>query len=182
MQESFEGPLVEARLVQATLAGDGAAFNELVRLHGRRVFNFLHHMTRQPQDAEDLAQQTFIKAYRNLHRFDTSRPLAGWLLTIARRTALNHFRAARKWEEVPEDAASNDPTPATQVETRDEVDDIWEQARRRLSPREFRVLWLRYGENLSIAETARAAGLTQTHVKILVFRARRRLLSRGPQP
>jgi RNA polymerase sigma-70 factor (ECF subfamily) len=103
------------------------------------------------------------------------------LLTIARRTALNHCRSAKKWEEVPENAASDDPSPATRAEEHDEVDDIWEQARRRLSQREFQVMWLRYGENLSIAETARAAGLTQTHVKILVFRARRRLLPRGPQ-
>jgi len=177
-----EAAPVEAELVHATLAGDNQAFTELVRLHSRRVYNFLHQMTRQSQDAEDLAQQTFIKAYNNLHRFDTTRPLASWLLTIARRTALNHFRAAKRWEEMPEEIPSGDPTPATQIEERDQVDDIWEQARRRLSQREFEVMWLRYGENLSIVETARVAGLTQTHVKILVFRARRRLVSRGLQP
>lgn len=173
---------LEAELVQETLAGNRQAFTDLVHLHSRRVFNYLYQMTRQSQDAEDLAQQTFIKAFRNLHRFDTSRPLAGWLLTIARRTALNHFRGAKPWEEMPEDAASDDASPATQAEERDQVDDIWETARRRLSQREFEVMWLRYGENLSVAETARAAGLTQTHVKILVFRARRRLLARGIQP
>jgi len=171
----------EAELVHETLAGDGGAFGELVRLHSRRVFNFLNQMTRQPQDAEDLAQQTFIKAYKNLHRFDTSRPLAGWLLTIARRTALNHFRGVKKWEELPEEVPNDEPTPATVVEEQEEVDDIWAQAKRQLSTKEYRVMWLRYGENLSIAETARVAGLTQTHVKILVFRARRRLLPRGPQ-
>ncbi len=172
---------VEAELVHATLAGDHAAFRDLVQMHSRRVYNFLHQMTRQSQDAEDLAQQTFIKAYKNLHRFDTSRPLACWLLTIARRTALNHFRSAKRWEEVPDEVASAEPSPASQAEGQDAVDDIWEHARRRLSEREFRVMWLRYGENLSIAETARVAGLTQTHVKILVFRARRRLLPRGSE-
>jgi RNA polymerase sigma-70 factor (ECF subfamily) len=177
-----EAPPVEAALVHETLAGNGRAFSELVHLHSRRVFNFLYQMTRQSQDAEDLAQQTFIKAYRSLHRFDTSRPLASWLLTIARRTALNHFRAARPCDEMPDDVASAEPSPATQAEERDQIDDIWETARRRLSQREFDVMWLRYGENLSVAETARVAGLTQTHVKILVFRARRRLLSRGTQP
>jgi RNA polymerase sigma-70 factor, ECF subfamily len=182
LPDPAEAPPVEAELVHETLAGDGRAFSDLVRLHSRRVFNFLHQMTRQPQDAEDLAQQTFIKAYRNLHRFDTSRPLASWLLTIARRTALNHFRSAKKWEEMPEDTASTEPTPDTQAEANDRVDDIWETARRRLSEREFRVMWLRYGENLSVAETARVAGLTQTHVKILVFRARQRLVARGLQP
>jgi RNA polymerase sigma-70 factor (ECF subfamily) len=174
-----EAPPVEAELVHETLAGDGQAFGELVRLHSRRVFNFLNQMTRQPQDAEDLAQQTFIKAYKNLHRFDTSRPLAGWLLTIARRTALNHFRGAKQWDELPDEVPADDPTPATLAEEHEEVDDIWTQAKRQLSEKEYRVMWLRYGENLSIKETARVAGLTQTHVKILVFRARRRLLPRG---
>jgi RNA polymerase sigma-70 factor (ECF subfamily) len=180
--EPADAPPAEARLVQETLAGNGRAFSDLVHLHSRRVFNFLYQMTRQSQDAEDLAQQTFIKAYRSLHRFDTSRPLAGWLLTIARRTALNHFRSARPCDEMPEDLASAEASPATQAEGRDQVDDIWETARRRLAPREFQVMWLRYGENLSVADTARAAGLTQTHVKILVFRARRRLLARGSPP
>jgi RNA polymerase sigma-70 factor (ECF subfamily) len=182
LPEPVEAPPVEAELVHDTLAGNGGAFSELVRLHSRRVFNFLHQMTRQPQDAEDLAQQTFIKAYRSLHRFDTSRPLASWLLTIARRTALNHFRAAKPWDEMPDDVESVEPSPATQAEEHDQIDDIWETARRKLSQREFEVMWLRYGENLSVAETARVARLTQTHVKILVFRARRRLLPRGSQP
>jgi RNA polymerase sigma-70 factor (ECF subfamily) len=173
------GSAVEAQLVQATLAGDQAAFANLVQLHGRRVFHFLLRMTRQSQDAEDLAQQTFIKAYRSLHRFDTNRPFVSWLLTIARRTALNHFRGARAWDEMPEQVESNEPSPASVAEERDQVDDIWETARRRLSQREFEVMWLRYGENLSVAETARVAGLTKTHVKILVFRARQRLTARG---
>lgn len=181
LAEQVDAPPVEAELVNETLAGDGRAFGELVRLHSRRVFNFLNQMTRQPQDAEDLAQQTFIKAYKNLHRFDTSRPLAGWLLTIARRTALNHFRGAKHWDELPEELPADEPTPATVVEEHEEIDDIWAQARRQLSEKEYRVMWLRYGENLSIAETASAAGLTQTHVKILVFRARRRLLPRDTQ-
>ena len=172
---------VESELVRATLDGSARAFEEIVQLHGRRIFNYLNQMTRQAQDAEDLVQQTFVKAYQNLHRFDTSRPLVNWLFTIARRTALNHFRAARRWEEMPEDTPCVLPTPAREAETNDQVENIWEQARRRLSEKEFNVMWLRFGENLSTAETARVAGLTQTHVKILVFRARKRLLERPPQ-
>lgn len=170
------GDPAEAELVRASVAGDSRAFDALVQLHGRRVFNYIHQMTRQAQDAEDLAQQTFIKAHTHLHRVDTSRPLIGWLLTIARRTALNHFRAARRWEPVAEDLPATEPTPAQQAEDRDRVTDLWGHARRTLSPREYEVLWLRFAENLSIAETARVVGLTQTHVKILVFRARRTLM------
>ena len=123
-----------------------------------------------------VTQKTFIKAFRSLHRFDTGRPLINWLLTIARHTALNHFRAARPWVAIPEEAASAQPTPAHQVEERDEIENVWGRARAVLSAREYDVLWLRFGENLSTEETARAANLTVTNVKVIVFRARRRLL------
>jgi RNA polymerase sigma-70 factor, ECF subfamily len=174
--ESLETPPAEAELVRETLEGRTEAFAQIVHMHSARIFNFIHQMTRQAQDAEDLTQQTFIKAYQNLHRFDRTRPFAAWLFTIARRTALNHFRAARKWEEMPEEAASNEPSPARQTENRDNVNSLWERARRILSPREFEVMWLRFAEELSVEETAKVTGLTRPHVKILVFRARHQLM------
>ena len=164
------------------LRGDEAAkgetpdFENVVRLHSSRVFNFVYQMTRHRHDAEDVVQQSFIKAYNNLHRFDGSRPIINWLLTIARRTALNHFRSAKRWEEVPDSAASNEPSPSTVEERREEKENLWADARRLLSQREFQVLWLRFGEDLSIEETAQICGLTQTHIKVIVFRAKKLLM------
>ena len=169
----------EVSLVRASQAGSPRAFEDIVRTHSQRVFNYLHHMTRHRQDAEDLSQQTFVKAYQNIHRFDTTRPLINWLLTIARRTALNHFRSAKRWDEISDEAACTHPSPAHQVEKHDQLDNLWSRARRILSRREFEVLWLRFGEELSTAEAARAAGLTQIHVKVLIFRARQQLLKGG---
>lgn len=166
---------LDAELVAATLAGDGRAFDQIVRLHTSRVFNYIHHMTRHAQDAEDLTQQTFIKAYRALDRFDPGRSLIAWLLTIARRTALNHFRDTRRFEEFTEETPDIAASPARDAEHHDRVENLWMEARRLLPPKQYEVLWLRFGEELSVEETARVTGLTQTHVKILVFRARRRL-------
>lgn len=176
------GGRTEAELVGASLAGEPGAFDAIVQLHGSRVFHYIHHMTGQVQDAEDLTQQTFIKAFVNLHRIDTARPLIGWLLTIARRTALNHFRSVRPWEPLNEETPTSTPSPARQTEDRDRVDSLWTLARRALSPREFEILWLRFAEDLSVAETARVVGLTPTHVKILVFRARRTLMKLPSMP
>ncbi len=86
----------EGALIRAAAGGDTGAFGELVHTHHRRVFNFLRHMTRHHQDAEDLTQQTFIKAFHHLASFDLRRPLLNWLFTIARNTALNHFRDVKK--------------------------------------------------------------------------------------
>lgn len=164
-----------------TVTSETVNFEDMVRQHSTRLFNFVFQMTRQRQDAEDLVQQTFIKAYHNLHRFDGSRPIINWLLTIARRTALNHFRSFKKWEELPASAASNEPCPAARAEAREEKETIWTDARRRLSQREFEILWLRFGEDLSIEETARVAGLTQTHVKVIVYRAKQQLIKAHPR-
>lgn len=169
-------PADEAELVRDALGPNPRAFEDIVRLHTRRVFNFLYQLTRQRQDAEDLTQQTFIKAYHGLRRFDPKRPLINWLLTIARRTALNHFRAAKKWEALPDGLAATGPSPARSMEGKDESLTLWSRARRVLPQREFEVMWLRFAEELSTEDTARVAGLTQTHVKVLIHRARQHLL------
>ena len=166
----------DADIVRAAAGGDARAFEQLVHLYHRRVLNFLYQMTRQRQDAEDLTQQTFVKAFQHIHRVDCERPIVNWLFTIARRTALNHFRSARKWEFVPAEITSSEPSPARQLEQQDRAENLWARARRVLSQREFEVLWLRFAEELSTEETARIAGLTQIHVKVLVHRARQHLL------
>lgn len=171
----------DAELVRATLA-QPQAFAQIVQRYSRRVFNFLFQLTRHRQDAEDLTQQTFIKAYRNLHRFDCARPLINWLLTIARRTALNHFRDAKKWEVVPDDLASADPSPIRTVEHEEHKTNLWARARRILGQREFEVMWLRFGEELSIEETARITGLTTVYVKVIVHRARQQMLKGESRP
>src|ERR1700744_574766 len=82
----------EVRLVRRSVAGDAAAFEALIGLYGKRVYHFLHRLTRQSQDAEDLTQVTFIKAHAHLRDFDPDRPFVNWLFTIARREAVSHFR------------------------------------------------------------------------------------------
>jgi RNA polymerase sigma-70 factor (ECF subfamily) len=162
----------DVRLAHATVAGDASAFDQVVLRHHRRVFNFIHQLARQRQDAEDLTQQTFIKAFTHLARYDGSRPLINWLLTIARNNTLNHFRSVRPWTEIPDGCAGNEPSPATSAETRDRSDSLWRRARAVLSRRDYEILWLRFGEDLSVKEIAGIVALTETHVKVLIFRAR----------
>lgn len=166
----------ESAIVLAASRGNRGAFEQLVHLHHQRVLNFVYQMTRQRQDAEDITQQTFVKAFQHIDRVDPTRPIINWLLTIARRTTLNHFRSVRKWEYVPTELASGEPSPARQLEQQERSDNLWARARRVLSQREFEVLWLRVAEEMSVEETARVVGLTQIHVKVLVHRARQHLL------
>jgi RNA polymerase sigma-70 factor, ECF subfamily len=176
MAEGQSSCSTDVALIQGSLAGDSQSFAEIVRLYHGRVYGFLYQMMRHRHDAEDMTQQTFIKAYRNLGRFDARKPLINWLLTIARHGAINHFRDTKRWSEMPKDVISDERSPAVAAEHRERAENLWDRARAVLSPREFEVLWLRFGEELSTEETAQVVGLTQTHVKVLVFRARRALL------
>ncbi len=171
----------DAELVRQALAGRGAGFDAIVRRHGPRVFRYLLQLARHREDAEDLTQQTFLKAYRHLAAFDTSHSLIAWLLTIGRRTALNHFRDSRRWEPLTDREAAPAAAPDAAAEARDLRENLWDRARARLSAREFEVLWLRFGEGLSTQETARVLGLTQPHVKIIVYRAKQ-ALTKGMKP
>lgn len=166
----------EPALLRTAIAGDPQARDEMVRRHHGRVYAYLYQMTRHRADAEDLTQQTFIKALRYIERVDPDRPVIHWLITIARRTALNHFRDGPRWAELPEEVAGDTASPARRAEDRERVDQLWEKARRLLTPREFEILWLRFAEEMPIADLARAVSLTQIHVKVIIHRARHRLL------
>jgi RNA polymerase sigma-70 factor (ECF subfamily) len=165
----------DAALVEACLEGNSQAFDRLVRRHTARVFNYLLNMMRHRQDAEDVAQQTFIKAFTHLASFDRSHSFIAWLLTIARRTALNHFRSAKSFEAVNDETACVESEPASDLERKDRLATFWDAARRELSQREYDILWLRYAEDMPVEETARIMGLNTTHTKIIAFRARQRL-------
>jgi RNA polymerase sigma-70 factor, ECF subfamily len=154
--------------------GSAPAFEQLVAMHEARIFNYLRQMTSNLHDAQDLTQVTFVKAYRNLTRYDARHSFASWLFTIAKRTALNHFRDTRRTEELDERTLVETHTPAAQVEHHDEEESVWAKARR-LPRDQFEALWLRYAEGFSIEETARAMGTNQVRVRVLLHRGRGRL-------
>lgn len=163
-----------AALAARAGTGDDAAFAALVQAAGERLFNFLYRLTGQVQDAEDLSQETWLKAHRALARYQPHRPFLPWLFTIARRTWLNHCRAARSFEPLDENwpespGASRDP------DTGDQLDHLWRLARR-LHPRYHHVLWLYYAEGFDTGEVAAVLRTRPLVVKVLLHRARRALL------
>lgn len=167
-----EEPGVEAGLLaERARAGCEESFARLVTLFHGRIFNYLMQMTRNAHDAEDLTQVTFVKAYRNLGRFQSTHAFSSWLFTIARRTALNHFRAARPGDELTEEHPDGGDDPAESLARRDDRDAVWSMARR-LKPVQFELLWLRYGEGFSIEEAARILRINPITVRVLLHRAR----------
>lgn len=160
-------------------AGSHEAFAALVQLFHERIFRYLFHLTGNRQDAEDLTQETFLKAYTGMLRYSPNYSLATWLFTIAKRTASSHFRSLRVHEPLPEEDQCCSPAadPASSLAARDEQDYLWEAARR-LKPKQFEALWLRYGEGFSVAEVARIMGANLIYVKVLLHRGRNALARR----
>lgn len=108
--------LEEQRLTRRAVQGDQEAFAEIVRRHQGAVFRMcLRYVTQT--EAEDLAQETFLRAFLHRERFDPERPLAPWLLTIARRLSIDR---TRKKNETPDDAIEEAPStdPAADAEAR----------------------------------------------------------------
>ena len=139
-----------------------------------RIFNYLLRLTRNPHDAEDLTQVTFVKAYRNIHRYQPTYAFASWLFTIAKRTAFNHLRGSRPTEEIHEAIPSSAEDPGTILEKKDQNSSVWELAKK-LKPKQYEALWLRYSEGFSILEIAEIMNTNQIHVKVLLHRARKTL-------
>jgi RNA polymerase sigma-70 factor, ECF subfamily len=84
--------LDDSQVVAAYLAGDRKAFGELVERYQNRLLNFVYRTTGDRERAEDLVQETFIRVYRHLHRFDQSKKFSTWIYTIASNLAKNELR------------------------------------------------------------------------------------------
>lgn len=162
-------------LVRRAQAGSTDAFAALVDTFGPRILSYLVQFTGHTQDAEDLTQDTFVKAFRTLDQFRSPRAFPAWLFKIARRTALNHFRRQRDTHEVDPEHPGPGLDPATTASARDEWHNLWQLARR--LPADHReVLWLRYAEGLAIRDIARITRRTSIHVRVQLHRGRHQLL------
>ena len=164
--------LSDAELARLTQAGSLDAFEQFVVRYQGRVYGFVSNSCRQPADAREITQDTFLRAFQAIGQYDPSRSFAPWLFAIARRKCIDHFRAhpVATQEMRSEEADLNDP--AELLAREEDRRGLWDWARRRLPESQFQALWLRYVEDLSVAEIARALRKTGIHVKVLLFRAR----------
>ena len=175
-------PDVEASLVLRARKGDEVAWTALVRWHEEPVYR-LAYLTLGPglrttELAEDVAQETFVRAFLKLDEFEDGRPLRPWLLTIAanlarnqRRSAGRYWDALRRWWQERQPEKRLETAPAAR---RDDAQLLW-QAIERLSPAHQQALYLRYFLERDEAEMAQALDVAPGTVKSRLYRARRAL-------
>jgi len=191
IQTKLGEPVVdEMALVHAAKGGDVQAFEELVRRYDRNVFRIAQHITHNREDAEDVVQDAFLKAYENLNQFQGQSKFYTWLVRIAVNEALMKLRRLKpgrtvsldedvKTEEdsLPREVADWSPNPEQQY-NQAELKDILTRTIQGL-PMSFRTVFvLRDVEGLSTEETAEALELSVPAVKSRLLRARLQLRER----
>jgi RNA polymerase sigma-70 factor (ECF subfamily) len=178
---SVEGrPLVEQELIQRARNGDVSAFEELVRVHEQIALRVAFLVMGDRTDAEDVAQEAFVKAYHALGRFREDSPFRPWLLRIVRNEALNqrrrHGRQDRLSLRLANDSVSGDAAPSPETTVMAEVDRETVLAAVNALPDRYReVVAHRYLLGLSEAETAATLGIPAGTVKSRTARALQRL-------
>ncbi len=163
-------PLAEAKsLVTRARAGDLSALEHLYRTYERPVYTLARRLTRGPEDAEDVMQETFLEVCRSLRQWRGEGSLWGWIRTIAASKALMRYRREklREWEPLEENVVQREGDVPLQMDL--------EAALARLSDRTRAVVWLHDVEGYTHEEIAELMGMTTSFSKSQLARAHERL-------
>ena len=168
----------EPELIQRARQGDGAAWEELVHAHQEGAFRFAYLFLGDAGQAEDVAQEAFIRAFRSLDRFDSSRLFRPWLLSITANLAKNQRRSIHRYlaaiSRMGRETPGSETGLESGIENRLDSQALWE-AVRRLDPNDQQIIYLRYFLDLPVAETAETLGVAEGTVKSRLHRALSRL-------
>ncbi|HOW69431.1 MAG TPA: sigma-70 family RNA polymerase sigma factor [Phycisphaerae bacterium] len=157
--------------------GSSAAFGVLGQRYRPLLMRVLARRPVPGHETEDLVQDTLASAYAAIGSYDPSRPFAAWLTTIALHVAANHRRRRREDPVEHVERADPSPEPVDVLARQQEGHSLWIAVREALPARQYEAIQLRYVQELSVRDIASRMGITTIHVKVLLYRARRRLLS-----
>ena len=168
----------ESNLIQRATQGDAAAWEPLMLAHQEPVFRLAYLFLGDPDDAEDITQETFLRAYHNLKRFDSTRPLRPWLLSIAANLARNRHRSAARYLAALTRSFRAEPPTDLDVEQytalNQDAGQLW-KAVRRLNADDQQIIYLRFFLDLTTAEAAQTLDVAEGTVKSRLNRAVGRL-------
>lgn len=195
----------DERLIERFQSGERAAFEEIARRYRPRLLRFLRLRTRSIEAAEDLTQETLMKAFASLADLRRGEFFSGWLHRVAFRTFVDSTRRRRlecvSFDENDgvanlNDAASNGvfalkttprrpngaeydvASPEERILRADEGENVWRVARKTLTPKEFKALWARYVDGASDEEIGCELGISRGAARVALTRARQKLIAR----
>jgi RNA polymerase sigma-70 factor (ECF subfamily) len=168
--------------VELTRRGDPDAFRVLVERHSRAVYRLAWRMTANSHEAEDIVQETFLRAYKQLKRFDGRAAFGTWLHRIAVNCSLDQIRVRKRRQEIAVDTPDNaglqahasDPSPERSVQSA-QIRELLARAMQDLSDMERCAFTLRHHDGLGIEEISRTLGVHPNAAKHSIFRALKKL-------
>ena len=167
-------------LIKKTLQGDKRAFQSLVESYQGYVFSVAMKVLKNREEAEEAAQDSFVKAYRALASFGQRSKFATWLYQITWRTAIDRYRSRPKPRQSLDDdgsflqIADNEATPDQQLQQQN-VKSLIQMALGKMKPTDATLLTLYYLNEQSVKEISEITGLTESNVKVKLFRLRNTL-------
>lgn len=166
----------DTEVVRRVRSGDVESFEILVRRYERPVYNAVRRVVRDPEDARDLAQSVFLKAFGRLDSFDPRYRFFSWIYRIAVHEALNHVRGTVRLESIEGEGAATGPGPAERLEAVEGRRRL-EVAMSRLTPDHRAVILLRHFGECSYREIAETLAIPEKTVRSRLYDARRSLRS-----
>ena len=178
----FDQPPAIDAIIERCLQGDQAAWDEIVRLYWRKVFNVAYKFVGRHDMAEDLTQDIFLKLYRSLNTFDRRANFQTWLISVSRNLCIDHYRSVRKEREtMNRDVDASELTPASTdksaqalLEQRDRVT-MLRTALNKLPPTLRTAVLMRDIQELAYTEIAEKLGVPEGTVKSRINRGRTEL-------
>ncbi|KUG21672.1 rna polymerase sigma factor sigw [hydrocarbon metagenome] len=178
----------EAEIVARVLNGDRQAYALLIEEYKTPIYNLAYRMTRNSQDAEDLAQETFLRSFDQLFRYDAKRSFYTWLYTISLNIIRNHLKknSARRWDNFRQgekisvtgefdDKRFASQEPQVRDEWSKEREEKLERCLQKLSPELRELMVLRFYQGLSFEVISEITGLSLSAIKMRVYRGLEKL-------
>ena len=162
-------------IVQAVLAGEKNRFAEIVDQHKNLVYSILLRMTDDHDEANDLAQEVFIKVYRQLKQFKGKSKLSTWIYKIAYFHGLSYLRKRKRWFTTNDDVLLQSDGDIDEEIALDEMKGHVSDCIRKLKPLERTAITLFYLEEMHVKEVAEIMNITESYVKVTVHRAKKSL-------
>ncbi len=166
----MESTLSDKELVLKTINGLNDGFEQLVKRYSGKLYFFIFNRTSNREDTEDIIQETFLKAYRNLSKYDPKWQFSTWIYTIASRTAVSHFRHKNISYNNPLMEVPAILTPEEEL-LKTDINNIWFHARK-LGKSKFEILWLRYNEGMTLKEIGKVINKSPVNTRVTLHRAK----------
>jgi RNA polymerase sigma-70 factor (ECF subfamily) len=177
MDPAVPNPDSDEYLATRWRQGDARAYEAIVKRHLDPLHRFLISRCANPGDADDLCQEVFLEVCKKISNYTPGQSFTGWLYTIARRRAIDHWRKTRPMESFDPDqhGGTSDHSPAHSTEEHEEAVTAWNKVHALLSENQATALWLKVQGGHSISEIASMMGQSPENVRVLLFRGRQQL-------